>query len=156
MSKSHSSSKVVRVALFGDVSPKQLQSLVNAGCELHSTDAPGDAFIRTGCHAAEHKCIIHPAAWDVLDHPTSRLQVKFNLDGSSREFNANGGYTRDVILASSVAGVILGPGLAPSRRKCILNAAADAGVTVRETQPVVAVEYATPAEAAELLTAVKL
>jgi hypothetical protein len=82
--------------------------------------------------------------------------VKFNDDGTSREFNANGGYTRDAVLAGSMGGVILGSGLSPSRRKAILDAATNAGVTVRETQPEAAVEYASPAEAAAVLDALKL
>ena len=154
--RSATSSKVVRVALFGEISPKQLQALVDAGCELHSTDAPGDSIVRAGCHAAGHKLLVHSAAWDVLDHPSSRLQVKFNDDGSSREFNANGGFTRDMILAGNCAGIILGTGVLPSRRQAILAAAATAGVTVRETVPVAIVEYATPVEAAETLAAIKL
>ena len=151
-----SSFKVIRVALFGEVSPKQLATLIKAGCELHSTDAPGDSFIRTGCHAADHKLLVHPAAWDVLDHATSKRQVKFNDDGTSREFNANGGFTRDAVLASSVAAVILGAGIAPSRRRNIIDAASAASVTVREIVPTVVTEYATPAEAADVINGLRL
>lgn len=151
-----SKSLVIRTAVFGEVSPKQIAALVKAGCELHSTDAPQDSFVRAACHAAGHKLIVHPAAWDVLDHPSSRAQVKFDEAGNSREFNANGGYTRDSLLATAAAAIILGPGLSPSRRKNILESATVAGVTVRELVPEVAVEYASPTEAAAALAAIKL
>lgn len=147
MSKSKSVS-VIRVALFGVFSTDQLTKLLAAGCELHSTDAPQDVSVRESAHLLGCPLLVHPAAWDNLTHPSAKPMVKFDDHGRSREFNSNGGYTRDAVLASSVAAVIVGTGVSPSRSAAIRAAATAAGITVRDLVPVAKVTYATPEQAA--------
>ena len=139
------------VALFGSVSSKQLSVLKKAGFTGLTTDAQGELETREAVKKAGFTTIIRPAAWNVLDHALSEPTTGVGRDGNPREYNRNGGYTRDALVVAECYCVVLGSGLPPARKELILKVAGDYGRPVRELEePVVEAPY-DPVKAAEEL-----
>lgn len=109
------------VALFGQFSSKQLKSLAKAGYTGLSTDSPTEAAIYPLAKEAKLPIVTRRAAWDTLDHELSDVQTSIGRDGNPREYNRNGGYTRDFIMAEEAHAILIGTGVG-SRRLELLQA----------------------------------
>jgi hypothetical protein len=132
------------VALFGALTQKQLRTLSKAGYTGLSTDAAGEASTLEAAKAVGMTVIVRPAAWNVMDHILSVPTTGVGRDGNPREYNRNGGYTRDAMVVAECHAVVLGSGLPPSRVDLIQAAAKEAGRPVRElveTAPEVPYSY---------------
>lgn len=138
-------------ALFGTLTTKQLRSLAKAGYTGLSTDAAGEVSTLEAAKAASMAVVVRPAAWNVMDHALSVSTVGVGRDGNPREYNRNGGYTRDAMVVAESHAVVLGTGVAAQRREMILAEATKVGRPVRElVEATVEVPYDFAAAKAEL------
>jgi hypothetical protein len=107
------------VALFGQFSSKQLKSLAKAGYTALSTDSPTETSIYPLAKDAKLPVITRRAAWDTLDHQLSDVTTTVGRDGNPREYNRNGGYTRDVLMCEEAHAILLGSGIGGRRLELI-------------------------------------
>lgn len=139
------------VALFGSVNAKQLAILKKAGFTGLTTDAQGEAETREAVKKVNLPTVIRQAAWNVLDHVLSQPTTGVGRDGNPREYNRNGGYTRDAMVVAECYAVIIGSGLPAPRVELIHKAAGDYNRPVRELVEVAVEAAYDPAKAAEEL-----
>ncbi len=110
------------VALFGQFSSKQLKSLAKAGYTGLSTDSPTETAIYPLAKEAKLPVVTRRAAWDTLDHELSDVQTSIGRDGNPRDYNRNGGYTRDFLMAAEAHACLIGEGVSGRRLEIIQSA----------------------------------
>jgi hypothetical protein len=124
------------VAAFGSFTKDQLVALRDAGFAVLTTDSPAEADTRALARKAKLPVVERKAAWSLLDHPTS--QVRTDVDkrtGEVRDYNANGGFTRDWLLVEEAHCVVVGSGVGTRRMENIQAAAEAHKRTVRVVEP---------------------
>lgn len=110
------------VALFGSFNVKQLKSLAKAGYTGLSTDSPTETAIYPLAKEAKLPVVTRRAAWEVLDHELSDVQTSIGRDGNPRDYNRNGGYTRDFLMAGEAHACLIGEGVGGRRLEIIQSA----------------------------------
>lgn len=112
-------------SVFGGLDRAQLLALSTAGFHILTADGPAEAETVALATKAKLRPIIRPAAWNVLDHSTSQVTSDRGRDGEPREYNRNGGFTRDFLLVAESHLVVVGEGVG-ERRLANIKAAAEA------------------------------
>lgn len=107
------------VALFGTFTSKQLKSLAKTGFTGLSTDSPTEEAIYPMAKEAKLPVIVRRAAWNTLDHELSDIATSIGRDGNPREYNRNGGYTRDFMMCEEAHAILIGQGVGGRRLELI-------------------------------------
>ena len=114
------------VALYGSIVSETLAKFKGTDHQLMVTDHPVEAQTLAALTELEIPFTVCRAEWRNLDHPRSRKGSRIsNITGQPEDFNSNGGFVRDAIMAARADAIVLGSGINANRETLIRTEAGD-------------------------------